>query len=155
MMSEARGPRIEIEYCTGCRWLLRAAWTAQELLTTFEQELGEVTLVPEAPFPNRAYWLQVPPSDGAVAARINAKIDRDTNTITIDADGVTEVSLYFNDDLIDLEKPVKVICNGAENIDQIPRSFKVTMEMIFKARSDPGRVYVASKSYSVPAKVPK
>lgn len=39
-------PRLEIEYCTGCRWLLRAAWLAQELLTTFEAELGEVALVP-------------------------------------------------------------------------------------------------------------
>ncbi len=39
-------PRLEIEYCTQCRWLLRAAWMAQELLTTFEHELGEVALVP-------------------------------------------------------------------------------------------------------------
>jgi selenoprotein W-related protein len=39
-------PRIEIEYCTQCRWLLRAAWTAQELLTTFQDEIGEVALVP-------------------------------------------------------------------------------------------------------------
>jgi selenoprotein W-related protein len=39
-------PKIAIEYCTQCRWLLRAAWTAQELLTTFETELGGVTLVP-------------------------------------------------------------------------------------------------------------
>ncbi|MSP12542.1 MAG: SelT/SelW/SelH family protein [Chloroflexi bacterium] len=39
-------PRVEIEYCTQCRWLLRAAWMAQELLTTFETELGEVALVP-------------------------------------------------------------------------------------------------------------
>ncbi|MDZ4339753.1 MAG: SelT/SelW/SelH family protein [candidate division NC10 bacterium] len=40
------GPRVEIRYCTQCRWLLRAAWVAQELLTTFENELGEVALVP-------------------------------------------------------------------------------------------------------------
>ena len=40
------GPRIEIEYCTRCRWLLRAAWMAQELLSTFEAELGEVALIP-------------------------------------------------------------------------------------------------------------
>lgn len=39
-------PSVEIEYCPGCRWLLRAGWTAQELLTTFEQELGAVTLKP-------------------------------------------------------------------------------------------------------------
>lgn len=39
-------PVVEIEYCRQCRWLLRAAWMAQELLTTFEEELGGVTLVP-------------------------------------------------------------------------------------------------------------
>ncbi len=39
-------PRIEIVYCSQCRWLLRAGWTAQELLTTFAAELGEVALVP-------------------------------------------------------------------------------------------------------------
>jgi selenoprotein W-related protein len=39
-------PRLEIEYCTQCRWLLRAAWLAQEMLTTFEAQLGEVALVP-------------------------------------------------------------------------------------------------------------
>jgi selenoprotein W-related protein len=39
-------PRLEIIYCTQCRWLLRAAWMAQELLTTFEAELGEASLRP-------------------------------------------------------------------------------------------------------------
>jgi len=39
-------PRVEIRYCTGCRWLTRASWVAQELLTTFESELGGVSLVP-------------------------------------------------------------------------------------------------------------
>lgn len=46
MTSIAKKPRIEIVYCTQCRWLLRAAWMAQELLTTFENEVGEVALVP-------------------------------------------------------------------------------------------------------------
>jgi selenoprotein W-related protein len=41
-----RTPRLEIEYCTQCRWLLRAGWIAQELLTTFQAELGEVALLP-------------------------------------------------------------------------------------------------------------
>ena len=39
-------PTITIEYCTGCRWLLRASWNAQELLTTFEKDLQSVTLTP-------------------------------------------------------------------------------------------------------------
>ena len=38
--------RVEIEYCTQCRWMLRAAWLAQELLTTFENDLAEVALLP-------------------------------------------------------------------------------------------------------------
>jgi len=38
--------RIAITYCTQCRWLLRAAWMAQELLSTFEAEIDEVALRP-------------------------------------------------------------------------------------------------------------
>lgn len=38
--------RIRITYCTQCRWLLRAAWMAQELLSTFGTDLEEVALVP-------------------------------------------------------------------------------------------------------------
>jgi selenoprotein W-related protein len=39
-------PRIAITYCCQCQWLLRAAWMAQELLSTFADDLGEVVLVP-------------------------------------------------------------------------------------------------------------
>ena len=37
---------ITIEYCPRCGWLTRAAWVAQELLTTFPTELYGVTLRP-------------------------------------------------------------------------------------------------------------
>ena len=37
---------VEIEYCTQCRWLLRAAWMMQELLTTFDQDLERISLIP-------------------------------------------------------------------------------------------------------------
>ncbi|UWQ24663.1 SelT/SelW/SelH family protein [Leisingera aquaemixtae] len=39
-------PTVTISYCTGCNWLLRAGWMAQELLQTFQGTLGGVTLVP-------------------------------------------------------------------------------------------------------------
>ena len=39
-------PHITISYCPKCGWLLRAAYMAQELLTTFEDDLGGVTLKP-------------------------------------------------------------------------------------------------------------
>ncbi len=38
--------RVTIVYCTQCRWLLRAGWMAQELLSTFDTELDELTLKP-------------------------------------------------------------------------------------------------------------
>ena len=38
--------RVQIEYCSQCRFLLRAAWLAQELLLTFGQGITELTLVP-------------------------------------------------------------------------------------------------------------
>jgi len=37
---------VEIEYCSQCRFILRAGWMAQELLMTFGDELGSVALVP-------------------------------------------------------------------------------------------------------------
>jgi selenoprotein W-related protein len=39
-------PVVRIAYCTQCNWLLRAGWMAQELLSTFSLELGEVVLIP-------------------------------------------------------------------------------------------------------------
>jgi len=46
MVNNNPSPLVEIKYCTQCNWLLRAAWYAQELLTTFQKELGGVQLTP-------------------------------------------------------------------------------------------------------------
>ena len=43
---DAPKPILRITYCTQCNWLLRSAWMASELLSTFSLELGEVALVP-------------------------------------------------------------------------------------------------------------
>jgi selenoprotein W-related protein len=37
---------IAIHYCSRCRWLLRSAWMGQELLTTFEEDIAELSLIP-------------------------------------------------------------------------------------------------------------
>lgn len=41
-------PTIHIEYCPKCGWMLRAAYMAQELLTSFTEELHGVLLQPSA-----------------------------------------------------------------------------------------------------------
>ncbi|WP_456267970.1 SelT/SelW/SelH family protein [Kushneria sp. AK178] len=38
--------KVVIHYCTGCQWLLRAGWYAQELLSTFGESLEQVALAP-------------------------------------------------------------------------------------------------------------
>ncbi|MFT3823548.1 MAG: Rdx family protein [Chitinophagaceae bacterium] len=39
-------PTITIEYCPKCGWMLRAAYMAQELLTTFTGDIHAVALQP-------------------------------------------------------------------------------------------------------------
>ncbi|KAF2273727.1 seleno protein domain-containing protein [Westerdykella ornata] len=39
-------PRVAITYCTQCRWMLRAAYFGQELLSTFGNQIGEIALIP-------------------------------------------------------------------------------------------------------------
>ncbi|OQV08411.1 selT/selW/selH selenoprotein domain-containing protein [Cladophialophora immunda] len=50
MASEASSvvkvPRIAIAFCTQCKWNLRAAYYAQELLQTFGTSIGEIALIP-------------------------------------------------------------------------------------------------------------
>lgn len=46
MFMKIEKPVITIEYCPKCNWLLRAAYMAQEILTSFDQELEGVLLKP-------------------------------------------------------------------------------------------------------------
>ena len=39
-------PTVVIEYCPKCHWLLRAAYMAQEFLSTFGDDLKAVSLIP-------------------------------------------------------------------------------------------------------------
>lgn len=109
-----------------------------------------VVLYPGAPFPVKAYWVQVPPQDGSVPTRLEAVADRESNTVTVTAKGVRQVTLFFNDILFDLDRPVKVTVNGVEHEDRIPRNFNTMMELIYAGRSDPGKLYTAFQLYDVP-----
>lgn len=39
---------VEIEYCTQCRFILRASWMAQEILMTFGENIGSLNLIPSS-----------------------------------------------------------------------------------------------------------
>lgn len=112
----------------------------------------EVVLAPGGQTGNRAYWIKVEPFDKTGVAFIKASIDRGTNTVTIDGEGPTAVTLHFNDQLLDLDKEVKVVCNGTNHVDKIPRNLSQTLNLIKNTVSDPGKLYVAFKSYDLPPK---
>lgn len=109
-----------------------------------------VTLYPRLPFPNKAYWLEVPVAEEVEGRVISAELDTSLNQITIEAKHVSSVTIYYNDLLVDMDRPVTVICNGVKNEDLIPRSFSVMMRLIYSARNDAGRFYTASREYDIP-----
>jgi hypothetical protein len=110
----------------------------------------KVVLKTGSPYPNKAYWLSTPAVSGA-SSLIKATIDRESNTVTVEGTGVESVRLYFNDVLVDLDKPVKVVCNGAESTDLIPRNLSVLLDLYWNGACDPGRLYTAVRPYDMPA----
>jgi len=97
------------------------------------------------PAQHHLYWLGV---DDAYALdgtpdHADARIDRQTNTVRIDAEGYDRLHVYLNDDMLDLDKPVRVVLNGEVVLSRvIERSADVTAE-VFERRGDPASVYTA------------
>ncbi|MBK7641820.1 MAG: hypothetical protein IPJ19_02010 [Planctomycetes bacterium] len=114
---------------------------------------AEAVLYPGISGSNKAYWIAVPRSAYKPEDYIRAKADKATNTVTVDAsDAITHVTIFLNDELVDLDKEVKVICNGAEHVDELHRNLWATMDWMYGATSEPGRIFTISKDYDVPAK---
>ncbi|KFA68755.1 hypothetical protein S40285_01222 [Stachybotrys chlorohalonatus IBT 40285] len=72
-------PRVTIQFCTQCRWMLRAAYFAQELLSTFSLSLGEVALQPSTggTFVVTIYHRQQTAGDTGIASTVlwDRKVD--------------------------------------------------------------------------------
>jgi len=100
-----------------------------------------VTVVPGNPFPTRAYWLRVAPC--TPTPRATGKIDRGSNLITVDGEGVSQVTLFLSDELVDLGRPVTVLCNGVENVVEPTRHLPTMLNLVCDGTSDEGCVYVA------------
>ena len=113
---------------------------------------SEVTVVPGDPFPTRAYWLRISPS--AAAPRATGRIDRASNTVTLDAEGVSNATLFLGDALLDLDQPVKVVVNGVEVETRLERHLPSTLDMLHDGTSDAGCVYVARVSCDMTSETP-
>jgi len=112
-----------------------------------------VTLAVGTPFPTRSYWLRVAPI--APDARATASIDEESNTVRITAHGVSWVTLYLNDDLVDLDRPVRILCNGMEQTSIVERSMIDTLDFLHDGTSDPAMVFVAKAEIDLTGKAPE
>lgn len=124
-----------------------AAWMAEKTRTNYPTK---VTVIQGELFPSKAYWIQFAPVAKA-GVRVDAEIDKETNTITIKSDEITEVSLFLSDALVDLSKPVTVVANGTETVDSFERSVSTFLEFIDTGKIDPARIFVATKQYDLPS----
>ena len=103
-----------------------------------------VTVLVGELFPTHAYWLRLAPN--AVYSRASATLDRKANELHITSTGVSQVSLLLNDELIDLDRPLRVITGGVEQSVSVPRDLTTMLDLLHEGRSDPARLYVSELS---------
>ena len=89
------------------------------------------------------YWLGVPKGETHKGKFISASIKG--NTISISQCDYSEVTLYLNDSLVDLDKSVKVKCNGKTLFSGKLKRLKSNLRSSLYERNDP--------DYCFPAKV--
>ncbi len=121
-----------------------AAWMST---TARNANPKQVAIQPNSLFCSSSAWLSISGFEAGQGAKIEAKIE--DNTITIDGEGIGQVTLFANDLLLDMDKPVTVICNGVKHEKTLPRSMTTTLDLAVSI-NDWGRVYTATHYYEMP-----
>jgi hypothetical protein len=133
---------------------IEASLAAEGLWTWIDEQRRnanplELRFRPRTNSAQSAYWLRAIGFDvSKEPLGLVAKIERESNTVTIEAQGVSSVELLFNDALVDLSRPVRVVINGVEQETQFDRSLVLLLDRA-AVSGDPGRIYTAHRSYDV------
>ena len=110
-----------------------------------------LTFLPPMAHTRAAHWLKVDGINLDGEPRIDAVVDREQNAITIDADEISSVQLFFNDALVNLDEPIKVVVNGKVHEELGGRNRQLMVDMAYN-QGDWGRVFTKSETYEVPEK---
>jgi len=97
------------------------------------------------------HWLSLQGFQAKENPHIEAKADKDSNTITIDAEKIAELVVWLNDELVDLEKPVKFVVNGVQHEQTVERNAPSMIQNQYSG-GDWGRVFTAFITQDVPPK---
>jgi predicted esterase len=97
----------------------------------------------------RFYWLaNAQPKGGQRVVAV-----RDRQTITIEeATGVEELTILLDDDMVDLDAPVKVVVDGATAFEGVVPRTLGTAARTLAERGDPHGIFLAEVRVKIPAK---
>jgi hypothetical protein len=93
------------------------------------------------------------PGKRGIPTKLTVKYLRDSNTVDIQSDNLGECTLYMNDTLLNLDKPIKVFANGTPVVDKaVERDLRKMFE-IADSYSEWGRAFTAQCRVVVPTKI--
>lgn len=128
-----------IDYKPGPEWMMQftrnprpkaITWTVQKLHNTLEL---------------RNNWLALDAAPVTLPAKLDAKIEG--NTITLTADAGLKPRVFLDDKLVDLNQPVKVVLNGKEVFSGKVKRNLATIAKTLSSRGDRELAYTAEVSW--------
>lgn len=127
------------------------AWSAEHQRIPYPEE---IVFAPLTAYTTSAHWISVDGVDLEGGARVRARLDRTANAIVVDAEKVTLVRIFFNDLLVDMDRPVDVIVNGVSKKALIDRNKRLMLDLNYQL-GDWGRVFTNRLPFDVPAEESK
>ncbi|KAG6023970.1 hypothetical protein E4U40_003632 [Claviceps sp. LM458 group G5] len=126
MDAQERFPCVTIRFCTQCRWMLRAAYYAQELLSTFSTSLGQVSLQPST---GGIFTITIQTSSSSTASPDVPG----TNTGTGTGTGTGDVQVLWDrkrdggfPEVKDLKRRVRDVVEPGRNLGHVDRAVSGT-----------------------------
>ncbi len=103
----------------------------------------KISFSPTSDNARRAHWISLEGTRVSENPHVEATVDRASNTVSIETQKISDIVVYLNDALVDMEKPVKVVFNGTPHEQTVPRN---AVEMIRSQYfgGDWGRVFMGS-----------
>ena len=137
----ARTVELDSDLCTllpvgdaGDIWKWMQSRTRRALPTT-------VTVKPGDPFPTRAYWMRVAAT--APEVQVTATLDSANNSVNFQVIGASRATLYLNDGLLDLDKPIRVVIGESTRELRAQRHMPTLLDLWIEGTSDPACFYTA------------
>lgn len=110
-----------------------------------------ISFAPKTDNARMLHWLSLVGFQAVEEPMIDAKVDKATNTITIEAQKFAELVIWLNDELVDLDKPVRFVINGTTEERVLERNATEMVKNQYYG-GDWGRVFTAFANQEVPVK---